>query len=64
MQGWRDRGPGGQGLPPWYRWISADQLTLYQLGGADYAPHISTRPTVWDRVPKEDAANFESDTFL
>ena len=20
--------------------------------------------TVWDRVPKEDAANFESDTFL
>jgi len=21
-------------------------------------------PTVWDRVPKEDAANFESDTFL
>ena len=22
------------------------------------------RTTVWDRVPKEDAANFESDTFL
>ena len=27
---------------------------------------IPKRPkhTVWDRVPKEDAANFESDTFL
>ena len=24
----------------------------------------NTRGTVWDRVPKEDAANFESDTFL
>ena len=24
----------------------------------------SNKHTVWDRVPKEDAANFESDTFL
>ena len=51
MQGWRDRGPGGQGLPPWYRWISADQLTLSQLGGADYAPHISTRPSRFSNLP-------------
>ena len=25
---------------------------------------LAKRFTVWDRVPKEDAANFESDTFL
>ena len=25
---------------------------------------MAARRTVWDRVPKEDAANFESDTFL
>ena len=24
----------------------------------------TTQGTVWERVPKEDAANFESDTFL
>ena len=30
---------------PWHPQILADQLTLYQPGGADYAHHITTGST-------------------
>ena len=39
--------PGGRGLPPWHPQILADQLTLSQPRGADYAPHISTPPQIF-----------------
>ena len=41
------------GVPgvPWHTQILADQLTLLQPGGADYAQHITTLPAEFLDLP-------------
>ena len=46
--------------------ISVMTVIIIQVPASDsnQSYEIKSPPTVWDRVPKEDAANFESDTIL
>ena len=45
-------GGGGQRRPPSPPHFFTDQLTLSQLeGGADYAPHITTSPSIFSDLP-------------
>ena len=48
LQGCRPRGMPGV---PWHPQILADQLTLSQIGGADYAHHIITGTPGFSDLP-------------
>ena len=46
-------------MPGWHPQFLADQLTLFQLGGADYAHHITTGTSNFLHLP----ASLYNDTY-